>query len=121
MQNYFTVYKKAVKDFQEELLSVQTELEEKTSQISGMTAELENARNLTAYLKNDASRTVSAELQNLVRGQGFSVPKLYHEYIITAGRLIEAQNAQASAQSELERRSQVILHLLFSGFCKLLY
>ncbi|GAV07097.1 hypothetical protein RvY_16973-2 [Ramazzottius varieornatus] len=100
------VYKRAVSDLQEELSSAQTALEEKTNQVAAMTAELEHARDLTAYLKNDASRTASPELQNLVRGQGFSVPRLYHEYIITADRLSEAVNARAAAESELERRSQ---------------
>ena len=103
---------------QEEIASSGQALEDKTAEVSVMRQELESAKELLSYLKHDTSSPISPELQEFVRGQGFSVPRLYHEYRIVLEKLAESQKVALAAQAELENRSEVgfLSHLMWI-FC----
>jgi hypothetical protein len=103
-----TAYNDAMAKLQEEMSTVRNNMEEKSSEIKSSRDELDSARELLAYLKHDTSRgPVSPELLELVRGHGFSVPRLYHEYRIVVEKLTEAENVTRALQTELETHNQV--------------
>ncbi|OWA53295.1 hypothetical protein BV898_17730 [Hypsibius exemplaris] len=110
-ENYRTelqeAYNQAVNKVQEEVSTAREEAASKTAELDAAKRELSSAKDLLAYLKHDTTGgPISPELQAFVRGHGFSVPRLYHEYRIVVEKLAEAQNSARAAQADLEARSQ---------------